>query len=134
MQGDDADEKGVFQIAEKGVQGIFAYRDALRAQGIVEFLHAERGCRIRQKVALQRTERQRVGDAVALDDIAQDGDVHVGAQQVDAIARRHALRFRETADGQVLPQPAIHLRARAFGQASRASPVPPRCDAGPLGS
>jgi len=80
-QGGGADHESVLEVGEEGMETVFRHRQTLGFQGIVEFLDAEWGGGISQQMALEPAKRHRIGDGVALDDVAQDGDIHIRLQQ-----------------------------------------------------
>ena len=113
MQGNGAHQKGVLQVAEVGVQRVLADSHALRAQGVVLLLDREPAARVRQQLPLQPTQGQRIGDPVALDDVAEHHHVDIAGQQRSAILRLHTLRLGKAAFDEVAPQtPVDRLRRR----------------------
>jgi hypothetical protein len=62
-------------------------------------------------MALQPAQRDRVRDGMPFDDIAQDGDIDVAAQQGGAVAIGYALDLGEATGQQVLAQARIEIRS-----------------------
>lgn len=52
-EGGGPDEEGVFEVAEEGVEAVLGNGQALRFQGIIEFLDAERRRRVSEEMPLE---------------------------------------------------------------------------------
>jgi hypothetical protein len=104
VQGGGADEEGILEMAEKSVQAILGNRQALGFQGVVEFLDAEWSARAAEQVALEQAEGDGIGDAVPLNDIPQDGDIHVSLKELAAVADCDALGIWKSAFRQVFAE------------------------------
>jgi len=64
-------------------------------QGIVEFLDAEGRCRVAEQMALEPTLGDGIGNAVALDDVAQDSHIDVALQEWPPVANVDILGIGE---------------------------------------
>ncbi len=75
-------------------QGGTSKGQALGFQGLVELLDAEWGAGTAEQVALDQAEGDVTGNAVALDDIPQNGDIDVSLRSRDPIVSSSLVSFR----------------------------------------
>ena len=112
----DEEEEGVLNVGEEGVEAVLRDRQALRFQGIVELLDAERGAGISQQVALQPAQGDGIGYGVALDHITENGDIDVALKERAAVAGLEVLSLREAAFGQVAAEGVFEDGSAGFGK------------------
>src|SRR5438876_8078083 len=67
-------------------------------------------------MTLQPAQGGGIGHAVSFDHVAQNSNIHVGAKETGAVARRHSLRFRKSALGEVNTKMFVERRATGLRQ------------------
>src|SRR5690606_28867052 len=83
-------------MIEVRVERVLRYRNALRAQVVVELPDAEAPARRGQEMTLEPAKRHGIGDRVTLDDVPENHNVHVPLEQRETILARQSLGFGES--------------------------------------
>ena len=115
-EGGGPDQEGVLEVAEEGVEAVLGNGQALRFQGIIEFLDAERRRRVSEEMPLEPAQGDGIGNVMTLDDVTEDGDIDIPLQQGPAVAAFDLLRLRETSLGKILAEGFIEGGAPRFGK------------------
>jgi hypothetical protein len=104
---DGLDEVSVGQMVEKGVHGVLAHRDALRAKIVVEPVRAHQARWCMEDLPGHAAQSRRVGDAMALDHVAEDGNVDVVLEHADPTVVVQLLHFRKAPRDQEPAHPVL---------------------------